>query len=623
MTPPPTPTASPAPGFAPRAGRVLVTGATGFLGGALARALHARGRAVTATGRDARAGAALEAEGIPFARLDLGDADAVHRLVEGHAAVIHSAALAAPYGRAADFWRANVQATAHVLGACQAAGVQRLVHLSTPSVYFGFESREDVRESDELPALPRTPYAASKRLADVLVRAAVAEGLSAILLRPRAIYGPGDRAVLPRLIRALRTGRLPIIGDGHNRVSMTYIDHAVDAAIRALDAPDALSGRIYNVADGEPVALWAMIAALCDRLGLPRPTRHVSLARMMRVGGVLEAGVPPPAPGPRARADALQRGRGGLLADARHHRAPPRPRLPPVGDAGRGASALCRVVAGAGGDAVSGWRLAWLEAGACRAPERLSRGDGRWRTHRFPAGVGLLEGHGRIVLFDTGYAPRYRPVMQCTLPHRLLTRALAPVVTPSAADLLAARGIAPEAVTDVFVSHFHTDHVGGLRDFPHARFHAHPEALRPVRAPHGVDERGGLRRRLPAGRLRRALHAPPAPRGAPARARPVRRGLPRVRRRAPRSRSTSPATRRARWASTWRRTRARGFSPPTPPGTSTRSWTIRAAPSALGMRLQHDARAYRATQHALRTVIARHPGLTVAVSHDAPRRFGP
>lgn len=267
---------------------VLVTGATGFLGGAVARRLAADGRAVVGTGRDAAAGAALERDGVSFRRLDLADAEAVREAVRGCDAVVHSAALAAPWGRAADFWAGNVVGTAAVVAACLDAGVRRLVHVSTPSVCFGAESRLGVRETDPLPAVPLTAYAASKRIAEGLVAAAVADGLDAVVVRPRAVYGPGDRVVLPRLVAALRAGRLPVIGDGRNVASVTYVGNAVDAILACLDGPPEIAGRLYHIADADPVFVWEMIDRLASLLGLPPPVRRVPLGRALRIAAVLE-----------------------------------------------------------------------------------------------------------------------------------------------------------------------------------------------------------------------------------------------------------------------------------------------------------------------------------------------
>src|SRR5689334_19965439 len=109
---------------------VLVTGATGFVGGALARRLHALGAAVTGQGR--RDGAALEAAGMRFVRGDLAEPAVAQAATAGQRYVFHCAALAAPWGPYQDFYRANVTATEQVIAGAQQAGAARLVHVSTP-----------------------------------------------------------------------------------------------------------------------------------------------------------------------------------------------------------------------------------------------------------------------------------------------------------------------------------------------------------------------------------------------------------------------------------------------------------------------------------------------------------
>lgn len=272
--------------------RIVVTGATGFLGGAVARRLKALHPAmhVVGLGRDARRGALLADDGIEFVRLDLGDASAVHAAIAGAAAVVHAAALSSPWGRRADFIAANVDATANVARACADTDVRRLVHISTPSVYHDGRPRRAIREDDPLPVRAVNAYAATKRVAETRVRELTAgTAVSTVILRPRAIFGPGDTALLPRLADALRRGRLPRIGDGGCTVDLTYIDNAVDAVLLALDAPAALDGRVFNISNGEPVRIWDVIDRLALALGVPPPARRVSTRALHALAAALEA----------------------------------------------------------------------------------------------------------------------------------------------------------------------------------------------------------------------------------------------------------------------------------------------------------------------------------------------
>ena len=103
--------------------------------------------------------------------------------------------------------------------------------------------------------------------------AAFAAGLPTITIRPRAIFGPGDTVIFPRLIPRLASGRLPIIGDGENVVDLTYIVNVVDALLLCAESPANTLGKKYNISNGEPVKLWELIKKICDELGLQFPKR--------------------------------------------------------------------------------------------------------------------------------------------------------------------------------------------------------------------------------------------------------------------------------------------------------------------------------------------------------------
>jgi 2-alkyl-3-oxoalkanoate reductase len=255
--------------------RILVTGATGFLGGAVARRLTEQGHQVLATGRDVTRGAQLSAAGVPFRPANLEIRHQAQSLMVDCECVVHCAALSSPWGKDSTFMRANVVATCHVIDAALAVGVRRLVHISTPSIYMGAGSRFNVHEDDVLPPFINA-YARTKWLAERHVVAARARGLQTIVLRPRALFGPGDTTIFPRLLRALRAGRLPVIGEGENVVDLTYIDNAVDAVVLSCVAGQAAVHSVCNVSNGEPVKLWAVVEQLSRALGIASPVRRMS-----------------------------------------------------------------------------------------------------------------------------------------------------------------------------------------------------------------------------------------------------------------------------------------------------------------------------------------------------------
>jgi len=277
---------------------VLVTGATGFLGGAVARDLHQRGWRVIATGRRVDAGLRLASEGIEFRTAELdapggrGDTqvrdDALGSLVAGCDVVVHCAALAAPWGRRSDFIAANVTATRRVVSACRQEGVRRLVHISSPSVLAGSSQRIGLDESTPWEAPPLNHYVATKRSSETLVRQAAQDGLDAIVLRPRALFGPGDTTLIPRVMRAAGRGRFPLFGDGDPLLDLTWIEDAVAAVRLAAEAPAALRGRIYHVTSGDPRLRSRIFAALFEAADIPVRYRTIPVRRARILAAALE-----------------------------------------------------------------------------------------------------------------------------------------------------------------------------------------------------------------------------------------------------------------------------------------------------------------------------------------------
>lgn len=256
--------------------RALVTGGTGFLGSALALRLRAQGDSVTILARNSKGGAHLQGRGIGFVWADLADAEAVSAACADQDIVFHCGANVAPWGRYEDFYAPNVLGTQNVIRGCLEHKVARLVHVSTPSLYFAHQDRLNVGEYDPLPARLVNAYTATKFQAELAIDRAYRNGLPVITLRPRAIFGPGDRTILPRVIRALEEGRLRIIGKGNNWQDLTYIDNVVDALLLCQQAPATTLGKKYNITNGEPVLIWAKLNDLCAQLGYTFPSRHVA-----------------------------------------------------------------------------------------------------------------------------------------------------------------------------------------------------------------------------------------------------------------------------------------------------------------------------------------------------------
>ncbi|MBB5375887.1 nucleoside-diphosphate-sugar epimerase [Deinococcus metalli] len=281
--------------------RILVTGATGFLGGVVARELAAAGHDVTGTGRDAGRGRALQESGVNFVPLDLRRADGWAAQVGAVDAVVHAAARSTLWARWADLYAENVEASERIARLCAGRQVP-LVHVSSPSVYNATGRRERVPE--DTPFGPRfdSPYARSKALAEVAVQR---HHPAATLLRPRGLYGPGDPGIVPRVVRALRAGRLPRLKRTEVHTELTHVRNAAHAVHLALRQP--VAGPV-NISDGETVPIWATIEQIARAIGAPPPRRFVPGALVERVATVLDmaARLRPGAPEPVVTASAVR-----------------------------------------------------------------------------------------------------------------------------------------------------------------------------------------------------------------------------------------------------------------------------------------------------------------------------
>lgn len=247
--------------------RVLVTGATGGIGLTVVPALVGTGAEVVATGRDAEAGARLAKMGAAFRPADLVR-DPLDGLLTGVDTVYHLAARSAPWGPAEDFAADNVEATRRLLAGARAAGVRRFVFASTPSIYAERRDRIGLTEDSPVAARFSCAYARSKYEAERLVLAADGAEMRAIALRPRAVAGPDDRVLLPRLARLAERGRVPMPRGGAALIEITDV-RDVAAAFLAAGRADAPGGVAVNISGGAPQRFRDLVANVCRTAALP------------------------------------------------------------------------------------------------------------------------------------------------------------------------------------------------------------------------------------------------------------------------------------------------------------------------------------------------------------------
>src|SRR2546421_5561617 len=264
---------------------MLVTGGTGFLGKRLAMALLEHGHRVRILGRNMAPVQALLAHGARPVVADLRDRDAVIAACAGVDVVFHVGALSAPWGRRATFFETNVGGTESVLAGCRAHGVKRMIYVSSPSVVFDGRDQRLLTEDAPYPRRFASIYSLTKKIGEDRVRAA--QELETVILRPKAIFGPGDSSLLPRLIAAARQGRLPQIGDGRNLVDLTYVDNVVHALLLACEAQAAVQ-HTYTITNDEHVPLWEVIRVVLKRLGLSTNLRRVPIPAALAAASLME-----------------------------------------------------------------------------------------------------------------------------------------------------------------------------------------------------------------------------------------------------------------------------------------------------------------------------------------------
>ena len=259
--------------------KIAITGATGGLGRNLVAYFAGRGDEVTALGRNEEIGRSL---GVRFLAGDLSDTGYVRSALAGADVVIHSAALAKPWGKWRDFENANVIGTKNVVDASK--DVQRFVYISTPSIYFSGKPALKIREEDPLPE-PATHYARSKLMGEEIVRLS---GLPALILRPRALFGPHDSVILPRITRVMERGIFPLPAGGTALTDVTYVDNVVHAVDLCLKAPSTCFGRAYNITNDESMSIRDLTRLVAESMKIDVRFVNAPLQPLMLAGRALE-----------------------------------------------------------------------------------------------------------------------------------------------------------------------------------------------------------------------------------------------------------------------------------------------------------------------------------------------
>lgn len=264
---------------------VLVTGASGFLGRAVAAELVATDHEVrTLQRRQSEVDGAVDFLG------SITDPRLVARAMDGVEAVVHLAAKVSLAGAAHEFRTVNVDGTRLLLDAAENAGVSRLVQVSSPSVAHAGAALAGVGADPASPDRARGQYARTKAEAELLALARDSSAMRVVAIRPHLVWGPGDTQLVARIVERARRGRLPLLNRGTALIDTTYIDNAASGIVAALHRADTAHGRAYVLTNGEPRPVGELLAGICLAAGV-RPPRWSIPAGLGRAAGAIVEGV--------------------------------------------------------------------------------------------------------------------------------------------------------------------------------------------------------------------------------------------------------------------------------------------------------------------------------------------
>jgi nucleoside-diphosphate-sugar epimerase len=265
---------------------ILITGGNGLLGRHLIPVLEDRGHRSRVLVLPTEDASALEARGAAIVRGDITEPRTLPAAVSDVEAVLHLAGMMGVWRPIDDYHAVNVTGTENVCRAALAAGVRRVVHVSSWTVY-GMALEAPARE-DFLLRPFQEPYAMTKAAGDASVQRMIVEDrLPAVIIRPGTFFGPGDRLHFQRMADRVSAGRAVIVGAGDNALPFVYVTDVVQGLLLALEREEAI-GHAYNITNDQPLCQKAFLEAIAAELGASPPRLHAPYRALYAAGYAAE-----------------------------------------------------------------------------------------------------------------------------------------------------------------------------------------------------------------------------------------------------------------------------------------------------------------------------------------------
>ena len=270
--------------------RILVTGASGFIGGHASEALAKTGARVRAMVRKSSKIGQLSGVDMEVCHADLNDPESLDRACKDVDVVVHTAAAVGSFGEWEHFYEVGVRGTERLIEAARSNGVDRFVHVSSIAAYGLKDHGRRVHEDTpfDLDPQPWNHYVREKVMSEQILWAAhEAKKIKATSLRPSVVVGARDRNAIPRLVELLKLPVTALPGRATNRFPVVTIDDCVDAIVRAVQN-DVAVGRAYNVSGSDRVTLARFFGYIAKHARLPAPKLYLPTALMLPAVGALE-----------------------------------------------------------------------------------------------------------------------------------------------------------------------------------------------------------------------------------------------------------------------------------------------------------------------------------------------